>query len=98
VRGLVAESQGDASRTGRTAEVVAAVLGFLLGFGLSQPIFCVTGVNGAAHTECQNLLMMSFRGTYVGLIGFLGGICGAVILGTGVALTQRIRERRSSSG
>jgi hypothetical protein len=84
--------------TGRTGEVVAAILGFLLGFGLSQPIFCVTRVNGAAHTECQNLLMMSFSGTYVGLIGFLGGICGAVILATGVALIQRIRQRRSSTG
>jgi hypothetical protein len=88
---------GRTGRTGRTTEVVAAVLGLFLGFVLSQPFVCVTGVNGAAHTECQNLLMMSFSGTYVGLIGFLGGICGAIILATGVALIQRIRQRRSST-
>jgi len=87
----VAESQGDGSRTGRTTEVVAAVLGFLLGFGLSQPIFCVTGVNGAAHTECQNLLLMSFRPPYWTLVGLAGGIVGALILWTSVRLIRAVR-------
>ena len=73
----------DGQRTRREIgwEVAGAVVGFLLGFGLTQPIFCVTGVNGAAHTECQNLLLMTFSGPYRVFVGFAGGIAGAIILG-----------------
>jgi hypothetical protein len=89
-------SQRD-NRTGRTSEVVAAVLGLFLGFVLSQPFLCVTGQNGAAHTECQNLLMMSFSPPYYPFVGFAGGIAGAIILWAFVRLGRRVRQRRSST-
>jgi hypothetical protein len=91
----VNDGQRVADRTGRTTEVVAAVLGLFLGFVLSQPFVCVTGQNGAAHTECQNLLMMSFSPPYWTLVGLVGGIAGATLLWTSVRLARRFRQRRS---
>jgi hypothetical protein len=93
----VNESQRVADRTGRTTEVVAAVLGLFLGFVLSQPFVCVTGVNGAEHTECQNLLMMSFRPPFWAVVGLAGGIAGAAILWALVRLIRAVRQRSSST-
>ena len=94
---MVGDTQGDARRISRATEVVAVVVGFFLGFVLSQPFLCVSSANGAEHTECQNLLMMSFSPPYYPFVGFAGGIAGAIILGTGTALAQRIRGRSSST-
>jgi hypothetical protein len=93
----VNDSQRDVDRSGRTTEVMAAVLGLFLGFVVSQPFLCVTGVNGAAHTECQNLLMMSFRPPYWTVIGLVGGIGGAAILWAFVRLIRAVRRSSSNS-
>jgi hypothetical protein len=93
----VNDSQRDADRTGRTTEVVVAILGLFLGFVLSQPFLCVTGVNGAEHTECQNLLMMSFRPPYWTVVGLAGGIAGAAILWAFARLIRAVRQRSNSN-
>jgi hypothetical protein len=94
----MSDGRRDASPSGRTGEVVAAVLGFLLGFVLSQPFACVSSVNGAEHTECQNLLRMSFTPPYWTPVGIVGGIAGALIFWSFVRFIRSSRRRHSSTG
>jgi hypothetical protein len=93
----MSDRQREARPTGRTGEVVAAVLGFLLGFVVSQPFVCVSSANGAEHTECQNLLMMSFSPPYYTVVGVVGGIVGAGILWASVRLIRTVRQRGGST-
>jgi hypothetical protein len=78
-------------------EIAAIVVGFLIGFALTHPLFCVKQVNGAANTECQNLLLMTFSGPIRTVVGVVGGMAGAIILWFVARLIGSRRQQQSAN-